>query len=385
MRHMTNARRRAGFGWATLLVWVGILLATLFPFQFRPHNDVLWMAAGGLQFGKHGIATSDGVLNSGPFRDDARCSLDILLRPASLTSLSGILTVSSEGHPWQIQVRQYRNGLVLWREWPPGQNRYRYTKKDIVQLRTTQTTLVTVASGPKGTAIYSNGQSAARFPGEPLSCRLLNGFLTLGTDPVRIDAWSGDILGVALYNVELSPDQITGNYQFWSHAAMNSCTPESGRTVLYTFREGQGTIVRNLCGGPGLLIPSFYQLPFKPFLAPPWKEFAPTLYYANDVLRNILGFVPFGFALCGYLSLSRKTRHVVRVSVLLGALTSLSIEILQGYLPQRESGITDLLTNTLGTFLGACMLQWNPLREYLGLLSETTVGAQTPSGENKRA
>ena len=91
------------------------------------------------------------------------------------------------------------------------------------------------------------------------------------------------------------------------------------------------------------------------FLSAPWHHFRSTPGYWEDVAINILGFIPFGLSFLAYFSSVRLTKNAALLVLLLGFLTSLTIEVLQAWLPTRNSGINDLITNTFGTGLGVLL------------------------------
>jgi VanZ family protein len=55
-----------------------------------------------------------------------------------------------------------------------------------------------------------------------------------------------------------------------------------------------------------------------------------------------------------------RIRRATLVTILLGGAVSATIEVLQAYLPTRDSGMTDIITNTLGTGLGALLCASRP-------------------------
>jgi glycopeptide antibiotics resistance protein len=88
-------------------------------------------------------------------------------------------------------------------------------------------------------------------------------------------------------------------------------------------------------------------------LEPFWTEFSMTRSYWSAVLKNIVGFIPFGIAFAAYFSAARPVRRATLAAIALALSVSLTIEILQAFLPNRDSGTSDLITNTLGTWIGA--------------------------------
>jgi len=78
-------------------------------------------------------------------------------------------------------------------------------------------------------------------------------------------------------------------------------------------------------------------------------------YGGVDVVSNILLFIPLAIGL-------RLMGVPVRTVVIVGAALSLGIELLQLVIPGRDASLSDLLTNTLGSWVGASVgTHWRDL------------------------
>jgi len=74
---------------------------------------------------------------------------------------------------------------------------------------------------------------------------------------------------------------------------------------------------------------------------------------SNDIVENVLLYLPLGFALTGYLD-SKEVNPLAAVTavVVLSIAVSYTIEILQLFIPGRFSSLTDVLSNAAGGSLG---------------------------------
>jgi hypothetical protein len=86
-----------------------------------------------------------------------------------------------------------------------------------------------------------------------------------------------------------------------------------------------------------------------PFFLGGWGKIAG----ASDDFLNVLLFIPFGFALSERFRESGRSWRVTLVwAFATGALLSYGIEFLQSYIPLRDSGWEDVVTNTAGSVAG---------------------------------
>jgi hypothetical protein len=206
----------------------------------------------------------------------------------------------------------------------------------------------------------SLAQTASPFPLDS------SGTLVVATSPVADDSWPGDLQGLAIYNSELTQEKILSHYKTWTAMGRPQLTENDHTVALYLFDEGHGSIIHNRSStGIDLYIPKRYMVMNQRLLKPFWEEFSWDQAYWSAVLVNFTGFVPLGFFFCAYFESVRQMKRAALATVILGLGVSLVIETLQGFLPTRDSGTTDIITNTLGTCLGTVLYVRTPARVLL--------------------
>ncbi len=337
----------------SVLVLLCILVAGLWPFH-APRNDVSWLRDGtGVLFGKHGSIVTTGLFKPHESERNNSCSLEIWLKPTRVDSGGMILAFyRPENQVVPSALRQFQGGLVLERGL-----RNRFDQKEEMYvgnvLNMRKPVLVTITSGSAGTAAYVDGSLVKRVPNFAISNRDLTGQLVVGNAPSTTYNWSGQLKGLAVYDRELSAAEVSQSFRDWANGGHLISTKSEGVVAQYLFDEGKGNIVHNqVDSATDLLIPERFFVLHEQFLERPWDEFHPGWRYWKNVVINVIGFIPLGFFFYAYLSLVQRFENSGRLTIALGFAVSLIIEVLQAFLPTRDSGVTDLITNTLGTAIG---------------------------------
>jgi glycopeptide antibiotics resistance protein len=111
-----------------------------------------------------------------------------------------------------------------------------------------------------------------------------------------------------------------------------------------------------------LTIPEIFKPVQRKFLSLPGPDFRWNWSFVQDVTINLLGFIPFGFFFSAFLIKTTNLRRGVSylIVALVGAGLSLSIELIQAWLPTRDSSLIDVICNSGGTILGIVIFQIVP-------------------------
>jgi VanZ family protein len=222
---------------------------------------------------------------------------------------------------------------------------------------------LTIASSASGTAVYADGLLVRTTPGFSIATKELARQLIVGDSAGQRNNWSGEFRGLAIYPQELTAPEALRDYKEWTQAGRPQAGDRQSPVAIYLFAELQGNIAHSSSQTDSpLYLPTQYSVMDKTLLETPWNAYRPDFNYWYDIAINIGGFIPFGLFSAALFALLRPEQRPVFLAILAGTIISLTIESLQWFLPTRDSDMTDVLTNTLGTCIGAGMLRWKPAR-----------------------
>ena len=342
------------------LTLFGILVAGIWPFH-APRNQVNWLSQqNGVRFGKHGSIVSANPFKAHASQGEHSCSLEIWLKPNRIDTGGMILAFYwPESRVVPFALRQYRNRLVLERGFQ-GRIDEKAVKYVADVFNVQKPVLVTITSSNAGTSTYVDGTLVKKVRGFTFSNLDLTGQLIVGNAPSTGYSWSGQLKGLAVYDRELSAVEVSQSFVDWTEGSQLNSVKSENLVARYHFDEGSGNIVHNqVNSATDLLIPEQFFVLHQQFLELPWDEYNPGWSYWKNIGINVVGFIPLGFFFYAYFSQLRKSGNPAGITIALGFVASLTIEVLQSFLPTRDSGMTDLFTNTFGTALGVALWVWS--------------------------
>lgn len=337
-------------GSVCLLILCCFAVAGLWPFRQIP-NEVTWLSnRPGVHFGKHGIILSAGAL---PAVGSGDCSIEMWVRPAGGEESSTLLAFYGPGGGTGISLQRSLTDLRLDREVAGGRPDKAYIGDVLLDGKLV---FVTVVSSAHGTAVYLDGalvRKVSRLRSRSGDC---SGSLGVGHPARGHTSWQGEIYGLAIHHHELTPAQVQSSYRSWLTTGRPDDRNSEKAAALYLFNEKGGSAVRDHGrAGVRLTIPELYSNIQRTWLESPRLAYESGWGYFDDIVINIGGFIPFGFALSAFLASIGRVHRVRAWAIFGGLCVSLAIETLQVYLPTRNSDLTDVLTNTLGASLGAAI------------------------------
>lgn len=353
-----------------LVVLLALLAAGLWPLNFHAVNKVTWSKdQNGIFFYGQGIIVSPEIQSRGgktPFPDKA-ITLEIWLRPQLETgNLPHILTLYDGKSTDLFLVGQWKSHLVIRSrmEDPAARVRdkpYREIGLQNVLLKN-QDTFITISSGAGGTSISINGKWMRSYVHHNMLAGMTERPLRfiLGNSPTGESFWSGHMIGFAIYNRILTKDQVFKSHQAWTGEAPQIVSAEEGCLGKYPFSERKGATIHNMIDpSDALTIPEIFRPAQRRILSPFMQGYRWNFSSIQDIIINVIGFIPFGFFFSALLrNISRQGRLLTSVVVvILGTGLSLMIEISQAYLPTRDSSLTDAVMNSAGAILGVAMYQ----------------------------
>jgi hypothetical protein len=408
----TETEKFSVLGITCLLITAAILIAGLWPFNVNPVNKVERLQnRNGIRFYGQGMVVSRQPLEIGTFdAGNGTITIELFVRPTreSNHTVTSILTLYGHDRE-QFIIGQWKTHLVARVLSLSTDNHKRYREIGVSNVLIKDAThLIALVSEKEATDIYIDGKLNEHLPNFSLipDGLGLSGYLILGNSPAGAHSWNGAFLGLAIYDRSVSDREARDHYHEWKRLGqprsnvfskpaarqqgeihlentgdtkkiLNSAieplqntspletsparyyrgrpSDSSSPIALYLFDERNEEQIGDHSGrGNDLLMPKIFIPLRRTVFGIPDKYFFFSRSNLKDIAINIAGFIPFGFFLSAWLRFSKNLTapRVYGISLFLGFILSLAIELAQAYFPTRDSSLMDVTSNTLGTAAG---------------------------------
>ncbi|MCX6137666.1 MAG: VanZ family protein [Ignavibacteriales bacterium] len=341
------AERYAGYLFSGFLCL--ILLLTLLPFTFFQENEAVLLPGGGVYLTPPSIIYTDSLpatcRNLTQFTILVHYTPGISVRSYSTTLLSN----AANSGEVNFSLFQYGSTLAFRLGGAPGADRCTLVIENAVR-RNIKIWCGIEYDGEFLRAYVDGVKRAERRTGHiNLSGWNTSHPLVLGSDPNGYSGWTGVVYTLAFF------DESLPGFSFRDpELLMRIHSP----ALLFTFQSAEHDRILSVGrdSTTALFIPRPYAPARRTVLVESPRAFFKERISVQDIVANILLFLPLGF--CFGAIVDRKRRSVLRLALeaaALGFFISLFIELVQAYLPGRYSSIMDVLSNTAGALLGVML------------------------------
>lgn len=345
-----------------------------------------WVAnSDAVRFGEYGTILSSGSLPP-PRRGGAERTIEIWAQPDKVEDSNTLVAFYAPPGPRQLSLTQAESDMEIRVQSSAAWHSVRSERINIADaFRDGKSSFWTVTFGPHGTTIYRDGAFVRWSPMKPSGSEV-SGRLVVGNSPIFNHSWSGVLRGLAIYDTALNQAQIVRHYLSWTKGEAPALTSDDVCIALYLFNEHDGRVVHNRVRSEhDLYIPTKYMVLSQTVLDPVWRAFNWSRGFWQDAVINVAGFMPFGFFFCAYF-LEKGLRMPALRTVALGSAVSVFIELTQTLLPTRDSSMSDLINNIVGSVLGAVAYRGAGARAFDCAMSRIVSAVnRSKGGLNRRA
>ncbi len=340
--------------WKSCLVLYlsAIMFATLWPFNFGQINSASLSPEDGLKLSPPSTVYSARPAEKLTDIHQFTISLDLTSNMARTNGYARILSYSLDTNRMNFILGQWEEGLVFLLKNSSRAKPIHFEVEGV--LRTGEGKTVTVVFDGDKLLLFHNGKLRGQRRTGTLNFSNWDKSypLAIGSEANGKFPWEGKIRSIAIFDRALSQDEIQ-SFSGPEKLRLESMDPP---LIFYDFTRSQVQSIKDHGKGipADLAIPKRFT-PYKPTILETtnlknlWAD-------KRDILSNILLFLPLGFFLAGYLNFRGYNPHsAILLAIGLGFALSLGVELLQSFLPTRESDLADVISNTLGAGVGSAL------------------------------